>query len=301
MFTELIAQMKNLFDLQSLLYLVLYVVLIGVQWIWGFHWIAFLVLLFVAIGVQVVHHNHIHLGIWSSKRLNHLTNLYISVISAVPSAMMFGGHIKNHHVHQHGPEDVTRTYRFGGDHNHLLGYFLHPFQAFFVLIPMFWRDFLEGLPKRSRFSKNLALQVGLISVSWIVLAAIDWQKFMLLVLAPQAFGLHWLLGANYFQHAHCDDESDVNYARNFTGPINWVWMNIGFHTAHHDHPKAHWATLRTVHREKCQHIDPRLCCGSFFGYVLRAFFLSIVFDSCRSHSLKESHSLKGNSQRYDDR
>ena len=279
--------MKHWSDLQSLTYVVLYVALIVAQWIFGFSWPMYVGVLFLAVGIQVVHHNHIHLGIWNSKRLNHLTNLVISVVSAVPSAMMFGSHLKNHHVHQHGPEDVTRTYRFGGDHNHLLGYVLHPLQAFCVLIPKFFRDFLDQWPRRTRFSKDLLLQVCLIGIVWIGLLILDWQKFLLLVLIPQAFGLHWLLGSNYFQHAHCDDASEVNYARNFTGAVNWFLLNIGFHTAHHDHPKAHWSSLRQLHREQVHEIHPSLCVSSFARYVLQVFFLSPFVSSFRSQSLRK--------------
>lgn len=283
--------MRNWYDIQSVAYIVLYVGLIVAQWIGGFSWPMFLGCLFCSIGVQVVHHNHIHLSIWHNKRLNHLTNLIISVSTAVPSAMVYGGHLRNHHVHQHGPEDVTRTYRFGGDHNHLIGYLLHPIQAYCVLIPKFAAEFLKEWPRRTRFARDLALQVVLIGGAWLLLAVIDWQKFLLLVAIPQAFGLHWLLGSNYFQHAHCDDDSDVNYARNFTGAVNIPWMNIGFHTAHHDHPRAHWSALKKIHQNECQNTDPRLCCDSFLLYVVRTFFLAPFVPSCRSESLKRTGTM----------
>ena len=280
--------MKYWSDLLSLTYVVLYVVLIVAQWILGFSWPMYIGVLFFATGIQVIHHNHIHLGIWHNKRLNNLTSLTISILTAIPSAMMYGSHLKNHHVHQHGPKDVTRTYRFGGDHNHLLGYLLHPIQAFCVLIPKFFRDFVDQYPRRTRFSRDLLFQVCLIGIVWIGLLILDWQKFLLLVLIPQAFSLHWLLGANYFQHAHCDDASEVNYARNFTGAMNWFFFNIGFHTAHHDHPRAHWSTLRRLHHEKTHEIDPSLCCRSFLGYILQVLVLSPFVPSFRSQSLRKS-------------
>ena len=264
-----------------------YVGLIVWQWVYGFQWWVYGALLFFAIGIQVIHHNHVHLGIWWNKRANYLTNLAISILTAIPSAMVIGGHIKNHHVHQHGPQDHTRTYRFGGDHNHLFGYLLHPFQAFSVLIPEFWHEFKDGWPKRTRFAKELAVEVTLIGAIWILLLILDWQKFLGLVLVPQLFGLHWFLGANYLQHAHCDDGSKVNYARNFTGAVNWIWFNIGFHTAHHDHPKIHWTQLRQVHEGKADSIDPRLNCNSFVGYVVGNFLLSPIFPRLSSESLRK--------------
>ncbi|MEM7314703.1 MAG: fatty acid desaturase [Planctomycetota bacterium] len=278
--------MRNYYDFISVAYIVVYLVAIVSQWWLGFSWPLFAISLVTVVCLQVVHHNHVHLGIWHSRRMNRLTNLLISLATAVPTAMLYGGHLKNHHVHNHGPGDTTRTYRFGGDHNHLLGYLLHPFQALFVLIPKFCREFWEGWPTRSRFSRDLLLQSTLVGILSLGLLWLDWQNFLLLVLVPQLFGVHWLLGSNYLQHAHCDDQSDVNYARNFTGPINYLLLNVGFHTAHHDNPRAHWSTLRQIHERTISEMDPRLCCPSFAGYLFRTFFLGIFFESYRSRSLR---------------
>ena len=281
------ATVRNLYDIQSLAYLVTHVALIVFQWLVGFHWWAYLSLLFLSIGIQIVHHNHVHLGIWFSKKANFATSLAITILTGVPTAMVFSGHIKNHHVHQHGPKDHTRTYRFGGDHNHLWGYLLHPFQSFGVLIPEFWREFIEDFAVRTRFVKEISLQVILVGIVWSTLLILDWQKFLLFVLVPQLFGLHWFLGANYIQHAHCDDASKFNYARNFTGVINWVWFNIGFHTAHHDHPKSHWSELRKLHAEKVELIDERLNESSFAIYVLKTYFLGSMVPGFGTKTLRE--------------
>jgi fatty acid desaturase len=115
---------------------------------------------------------------------------------------------------------------------------------------------------------------------------IDWRNALLLALIPQAFGTHWLLGANYLQHAHCDGESEVNYARNFTGWINYIWLNIGFHTAHHDHPKAHWSTLRTLHVQRTAKIDARLEQPNLLLYVVKAWLLGPWLPAFRSESLR---------------
>lgn len=273
-------------DIQSISYVLGYIGLIVFQWIYGFSWVCFVACLFCSVGVQVVHHNHIHLGIWRSKRLNNLTNLVISISTAVPSAMIYSGHLRNHHVHTHGPGDEARTYRFGGDHNHLLGYLLHPIQAYSVLLPRFLGEFGREWPERTRFARDFLLQSSLVIATWILLVVTDWQKFLVIVLIPQLWGLHWLLGSNYLQHAHCDDTSNVNYARNFTGFINLLFMNIGFHTAHHDHPRLHWTMLRKIHKNQCQGTDPRICWNSFGLYLVRTFFLSPFVPAYRSVSLK---------------
>ena len=278
--------MRNLHDIQSLLYVFAYIVLVVSQWIGGVQWLQYLALLFFVISLQIIHHNHVHLGIWNSKFWNRATSYIISVLTAIPTAMMIGGHIKNHHVHQHGPEDVTRTYRFGGDHNHAVGYLLHPFQAFAVLLPMFWKQFSEQWPKKTRFAVDIFAQSLCVLAVWVLLAFVDWQKCVFLVLVPQAIGLHWLLGANYLQHAHCDNYSDTDYARNFTGAINWVWFNIGFHTVHHDQPKQHWSNLRTIHNEEYQHVDTKLNERSLLIYVVRVLLLGPLIPRLKSQSLK---------------
>src|SRR5688572_24091032 len=142
--------MRNWWDIQSLLYLLLYVALIALGWNWGFSWWLYAPLLFITIGLEIIHHNHVHLGIWRSRGLNRLTCTLISTLTAIPSAMMLAAHVQNHHRHRHGPDDVTRTYRFGGDHNHVAGYLLHPFQAFAALVPLFWGEFRAGRRGRSR-------------------------------------------------------------------------------------------------------------------------------------------------------
>jgi len=98
--------------------------------------------------------------------------------------------------------------------------------------------------------------------------------------------LHWLLGSNYFQHAHCNDDSEFDYARNFTGLVNVFWMNIGFHTAHHDNPRAHWSTLRKIHQENQDNVDPSLCCDSFLVYVFKVFIMGSFSRSWRTESLR---------------
>ena len=281
--------MRSWYDLQSLLYLAAYPAVLAAQWCCGFSWLLFLLQLFLVIGVHAIQHNHIHLGIWYSKSLNRVTDICISVLTGVPSAMVYNSHVRNHHVHHHGPDDLTRTYRFGGDHNHLLGYLLHPIQALTVLLPNCWRDYRASSLRRNWFFKQMSSQSLAVLISWVVLCCIDWKRFLLLVLIPQAFGLHWLLGSNYLQHAHCDDESETDYARNFLGLVNLFWFNIGYHIVHHDLPKVHWSKLKAIYEERYRDtVDPRLVESGLFRYVTRCFLLSIVMPKYRSTSFKKS-------------
>ncbi len=62
--------MRNWRDWQSLFYLLLLPVKVIWQWNFGFNGWLYFVVLFLSMGV--IHHNHTHLRMWRSKRLNRL-------------------------------------------------------------------------------------------------------------------------------------------------------------------------------------------------------------------------------------
>jgi fatty acid desaturase len=261
-------------DLQSLVYMVLYPSLMAWQWIYGIQWYLYLLMLVLSVGLSVVQHNHTHLRMWRWKPLNRLTDAYLSVIQGIPSYVFFPSHIGNHHRFNHGPEDETRTYRFGGHHNHLIGYLLHPFQALTVVVP----TSLSFLKKRSKKSDYQPIfEIILIGASAVILASVNVQLWFVLVILPQMHGLHWLLGANYLQHAgarpssgpEATEPSTLDYSRNFTGAVNWIWFNIGYHSAHHESPREHWSDLPVLHERKKSNVPEWLIERSLMFYMLR--------------------------------
>jgi fatty acid desaturase len=272
-------------DRLSLLYLVLFPALAAAQWAYGLSAAAYVAMLVLSVGLGVIHHNHTHLPLWRSRRRNRATDVYLSVAQAVPTFVFAVSHIRNHHRFRHGPRDDTRTYRFGGDHNHLWGYLTHPLRALTVLVPIVSRELgAQGRrhPERLAFAR---LQIAAIGAVWLALACADARKFALFWLLPQLHGLHWLLAANYLQHAHADGHSATNYARNFTGLVNRVWFNIGYHTAHHERPSAHWSELPREHETHRGRIDGRLVETSVLAYVFRTYLLGSFLPSRRTESL----------------
>ncbi len=263
-------------DWQSVAYLIGYPLLSFWQWKYGFSWMLYILLLIISVGIGVIEHNHAHLQIWKSKYLNLFTDYVISVFQAHPSIVIYPTHIDNHHRFNHGPFDITRTYRFGGDKNNFFGYLLHPFQALSVLYPLI---------KKSVRNKHSLIQFFLIMAITITLALIDFNKYFILVLIPQFHAFHWLMASNYLQHAHADGNSSYNFARNFTGLINVVWFNIGFHTAHHLYPKVHWSKLNALHNIFRHKINPKLIEKSLIAYILQVFILGSFNRRFRTKSL----------------
>lgn len=267
------------------------------QWVHGFYWPLYGLMLFLTLGVSVIHHNHAHLRIWRSRRANRLTDAWLTLLQGHPTFVFWPAHVANHHRFRHGPKDAARTYRFGGDTNHLCGYLVHPLQAAAVLYPMFiaW---LAGLrrhwPGAWRYCMGqYALWLG----SWAALLAIDWRRALLFVILPQLHGLHWLLATNYLQHAHADGRPGpkggaLDYARNFEGLVNPLLFNIGLHTAHHEHSHAHWSELARLHREHYRgRVHPALNERGLLPYMARVFVLGAVLPRFRSRSLMPPSSL----------
>jgi beta-carotene hydroxylase len=272
-------------DLQSLGYLLAQPLLALWQWHRGFSAPLFALMLFLAIGISVIHHNHAHLPMWRGRWLNRVTDLLITVLQGHPTFVFHPAHNRNHHRYRHGPHDVARTWRFG-DHNHLAGWLAHPFLAIVAVYPLLLR-WLHGIGRRAPGAwRWYLLQYVAWLGAWAVLVAIDPGKALLLVILPQLFGLHWLLASNYLQHAHADDAARYGYARNFEGIINPLLFNIGLHTAHHEHARAHWSALPRLHRQYRPRIDPRMLETSFFAYVLRVFVLGAISARHRSRSLR---------------
>lgn len=273
-------------DLQSLAYLAAQPLLMAWQWAHGFHPLAWGASLFLAVGISVIHHNHAHLPMWRRRGPNRATDLAITVLQGHPTCVFHPTHNRNHHRYRHAAGDAMRTWRFG-DHNHLAGWALHPLQAAWAVYPLVLA-WLRGLARRAPgVLRWYALQYALWLGSWLALLWLDAGKALALVIVPQLFGLHWLLGANYLQHAHADDRSRHGYARTFEhGWLNPLLFNIGLHVAHHEHGRAHWSQLRALHARYRAALPPALVERTLSGYVLRVFVLAPLVPSLRSRSLR---------------
>lgn len=242
-------------------------------------------MLVIWIGIGVINHNHAHRPIWRNRSLNRITELTGSLLQGHPVYVFDLAHNNDHHLHNHGPDDIARTYRFGGDHNHLLGHLLHPAQVLYVLYPFFFNHINKIRKEDHGEFIWLCTQYASVIGLCLILFWLDSFKTLLFVLVPQLICLHWLLGSNYLQHAHTNGMSGWDFARNFTGVSNWTFFNVGYHTAHHKQPLLHWSDLPEQHRQIEQHIDPGLIESSLFFYAVRTYILSIFKPSLRSRTL----------------
>lgn len=243
----------------------------------------YVIYLFLSVAVTVIAHNHNHLPIFRKKSLNTLTDYWLTVFYGFPAFAWIPTHNMNHHALNNREGDYTITYRLT-EHNHLLMLLLYPsVSSFYQQKPI--RDYLRSLKANNKQKYWLAVMQYVFLVVWIVVGlVIDWQKALLYIVLPQQFGLFSVLVFNYVQHVHADEESEFNHSRNFTGFLNVLLFNNGYHTVHHDKAGTHWSKTPQLHADVADKIDPDLNERSFWWYILRVYFLSIFVPSFRTQS-----------------
>jgi len=278
-------------DGQSVAYLLAFPALILWQWNNGFSLPLYALLLFLTLGIGVIHHNHTHLRMWNGRWANRITDFMITLCQGHPSCVFWPAHVANHHRHKHGENDIARTYQFDeGDTNTLSGYLLHPFQAVGVLYPFIFAWIGRLRRHHPAVWRYCLLQYVFWLGLWVTVLLIDIKKGMLFVILPQLHGLHWLLATNYLHHAHADGRRDsrcgepsYDFSRNFEGLVNPLLFNIGLHTAHHQHSRAHWSTLTSLHQQRYrERVAPTLNERGLLPYMFRVFVLGTFFPRYRS-------------------
>lgn len=271
-------------DRRTLAYMAVTTTLFFFLWISdGFNPWLYVIYLFLSVAVTVIAHNHNHLPIFRKKGLNTVTDYWLTVFYGFPAFAWIPTHNMNHHALNNREGDYTITYRLT-EHNHLLMLLLYPsVSSFYQQKPI--RDYLRSLKASNKRKYWLAIMQYVFLVLWIVVGlVIDWQKALLYIILPQQFGLFSVLVFNYVQHVHADEESEFNHSRNFTGFLNVLLFNNGYHTVHHDKAGTHWSKTPQLHADIADKIAPDLNERSFWWYITRVYFLSIFVPSFRTQS-----------------
>lgn len=223
----------------------------------------------------VVIHNHLHKGIFHSKRLNLVWRTVLSFGALYPASTNVPTHNLVHH-------------RFEDDGQPDWG---HPGLARFrwnLLNLLYWPnangpEYFDGTTRWIKFSRHPGFARQWYSEQIIafgltaVLLAFDFWGGLLFVVLPQLYGARCILRINLIQHDGTDEESRFNHSRNFVGrAFNWVMCNNGYHTIHHNRPGLHWSELADEHdRTVKPRIHPSLDERSMVGYLFRTYVLNI--------------------------
>jgi fatty acid desaturase len=222
---------------------------------------------------SVVVHNHLHQGIFHSKRLNLIWRCVLSFGALYPASANIPAH---NLVHHHFGDDGQPDWADAGSVDfrwNLLNLIHFPnvtgSQTFAGV--QRWKAVLD----RKAFVRQYAIeQVVAFGLTGALLAFDFWTALFFVVL-PQLYGARCILRINLIQHDRCDIDSEWNHSRNFVGrAFNWIMCNNGYHTIHHNKAGLHWFQLAEAHeRDVVPRIDPGLDERSMAWYLLRTYLL----------------------------
>lgn len=273
-------------DVRTVFYFVLTTGCFIAQWLldsWNpFLWFPFL---FLSVAVTVIAHNHNHLPVWRNNILNTLTDYWLTLFYGFPAFAWIPTHNLNHHVLNNKEGDYTITYRVS-EKNTWWTVLIYPsISSWFQQKPI--RDYLIKLQHTNKSKFYLCIMQYVALAVWIAVGLlVDWQKALLYIIIPQQVGLFAVLVFNYVQHVHADEESKYNHSRNFTGFLNILLFNNGYHTVHHEKAGTHWSKTPELHAQIADKIDPSLNERSFWWYIIRVYVLGIFFKRFRTDSMR---------------
>jgi beta-carotene hydroxylase len=279
--------LRNNADVRVIAYMVVITGLLVVQWaLPSFNPVLFFLACWMAVPVAVIAHNHNHVGIWKSRRLNRLTDYWITLFYGFPAFAWIPTHNMNHHKLNNREGDASATWRLS-ESNNLLTLLTYPTLSGMHQQPLV-RDFIKERWAKNRKMAWFYISQGLLLVAYLaVFFALDWKKALLYIFIPQQVSLMTVLIFNYVQHVHADEQSEWNHSRNIVGPaLNILLFNNGYHTVHHMNPGMHWSQLPAEHARVAHNIDPSLNEPSFWGMILKFYILAPLFPRFRSRSMR---------------
>jgi fatty acid desaturase len=220
----------------------------------------------------VVGHNTLHQGMFESKRLNMMFRYVLSFAGLFPISAVIPSHnLVHHHFDDDGQPDwaAPEHVRFRWNLLNLL-HFPNVVGPLTFNGVQRWSKLLGKGEFRKQYTSELVFAFGLTGV----LLVIDFWTALFFVVVPQLWGARSFLRINIIQHDGCDVKAEWNHSRNFVGKgFNWLMMNNGYHTIHHNRAGMHWSELARAHAvEVVPRIDPSLDERSMIGYLTRTYF-----------------------------
>lgn len=262
-------------DWRTLAFLFSFNMLLAVQWLGSDRSIYLLLPTYVlAVVALVVKHNQIHSPTFRSEGLNSALDLYLSILTALPTSGVITSHNVLHHQHNNTGVDFVRCSLVRSRSNfwNLLSFFFVSVRTMYRNKPSDLKDWRQTQPRR--YKQAIAERIATYGFL-LLLFVLDWRSTMKYCAGPWLFAQWVLVTINLLQHQDCDFDSEFNHSRNLTGRVlNWLLLNNGYHTAHHMFPAAHWSKLEEIHRRVVvPHTDPSFEEKSLWLCLWRRFVL----------------------------
>jgi fatty acid desaturase len=213
----------------------------------GFLPLWFLPVLLVALRWNgIIQHNHTHLPVFRSPLTNKFFGSVLTLVSAVPQPVYRYIHVEVHHRFLNSPRDWT------GPFSHVGSSFPDsptPFWRYcLAFTPRGWRRTIPILwddPTDRRALLECALPIAVLVAALVVISP---TRTALFVFLPWVATALFLPISNWLQHTGCSYESASTSANVNLGLFSRTMaFNIGYHSAHHARPAAHWSKLPDLH------------------------------------------------------
>jgi len=250
--------------------------------------------LYVGFCAGVFAHNHNHCPTFRSRTANDFFAGWVSTFYGHPIFAWIPTHNLNHHKFVSRVGDATITWRYSKKNTWLVAstYFFVSAYGQRGLIDAFIRHARTSSPRlRHRISRQtFHFRVAHATLFGVAVLLHGWGLGAVVYAgglgASMAGGLWGMMFINFIQHVHCDPRSDHEHSRNFVSKLgNFLVFNNGFHTAHHEHPGAHWSRLPELHAKISGKIHPDLCQSSVMGFCLRSYALGAVWPRFRTRQI----------------
>jgi len=261
-------------DWRSLGFLLFVVALFVAQWIGaGRHWLLFLITCLLVFVACIIKHNHIHCRTFASRRWNRALDYLLGFCTGHPTTAIVSVHNERHHDQGQTERDCVRSSVVNFRWN-WLNLVVFPF----VAVRLVHRNKPEDIARWRREKPAVYRRLQRERMAFFgfvaVMLFLNWQATLLYFGLPWLFGQWGIVTINLLQHQDCDHGSAYDHSRNVTGAVaNWLFLNNGFHTAHHLRPALHWSRLPEFHREHVEPwMSPKLNDRSFLFSVWKQFF-----------------------------
>ncbi len=241
------------------------------------------VLFYLALCAGVFAHNHNHCPTFTSRRMNRLYGLWLSLFYGYPVFAWIPTHNLNHHKFVNGVGDATITWRHSNRH-------MLPVAATYFFVSSYWQsDPIKDYIRKARHDNpKLFREIILQYVIWagaavallVTAVALHGARrgvgvWLAASVGPALFALWTIMLFNYEQHVHADPGSTHNHSRSWTNPLlNFLLFNNGFHAAHHENSGTHWSELPRLHKALEPSIDPALVEYSLWWYFAKNYLLA---------------------------
>ncbi|PRQ09482.1 fatty acid desaturase family protein [Enhygromyxa salina] len=232
---------------------------------------------------SVVIHNHMHQGVFHSKRLNLVWRAILSFGALYPASANIPAHnLVHHHFDDDGDLDWAAPdhVRFRWNLLNLLHFPNVAGPRTFAGVQR-WAASSRHPSFVNQYRLETAFAFGLTGLLFVI----DFWTALFFVVIPQLYGARCILRINLIQHDGAQVHSEWNHSRNFVGRgFNWIMCNNGYHTIHHNRAGMHWSELAPAHqREVVPRMDPRLDERSMVWYLLRTYLLRPLRPAIEGH------------------